>query len=160
MPIAGLSRGGTAPARKQRLISRCIGAECASRPPCDPFMAHRLKDQAFKGKAKSTQRPLHSVLFPWLRGSEESAQPGPIGHKSACSLGHWRFVTCFDVKTPGGRGISVILGVYIKALCRHLQRPVRAEGVPLHDAEGFPHNGVYVKGSRHGRRKAATGYRP
>ena len=77
--------------------------------------------------------------------SEESAQPDAIGHKSACPLGHWRFVTYFDLKTPGGRGISVILGVYIKALCRHPQRPVRAEGVPLHDAEGRAHNGVYVK---------------
>jgi len=52
---------------------------------------------------------------------------------------------------------------------RHLLRPaclryrfgrqVRAEGVPLHDAEGRAHNGVYVKDSRHGRREAAPGYR-
>ena len=33
-----------------------------------------------------------------------------------------------------------------------------AEGVPLHDAEGQAHNGVYVKDSRHGRREAAAGY--
>jgi hypothetical protein len=41
---------------------------------------------------------------------------------------------------------------------RHPLRPFRAEGVPPHDAEGFAHNGVYVKDSRHGRREAATGY--
>jgi len=54
--------------------------------------------------------------------------------------------------------ISIILGVYIKALCRHPQRPDRAEGVPLHDAEGLAHNGVYVKAFCHGRQNVAPGY--
>ncbi len=140
MPIEGLTRDGTAPARKQRLIGRCIGAKCASRPPCDPFMAHRLKDQASRARRSRAPRSAPSKAF-FSRGSgpARNRAAGAIGHKSACPSGHLRFATCFDLKTPGGRGISIILGVYIKALCRHPQRPaclryrfgrqVRAEGV-------------------------------
>ena len=123
-------------------------------------MAHRLKDQASRARRSRAPRSAPSKAFfsRGCRGSEESAQPDAIGHKNAYPLGYKRFVTCIDLRTPGGTGIKIILGVYIKALCRHPLRPFRAEGVPLHDAEGRAHNGVYEKDSRHGRREAATGY--
>ena len=84
------------------------------------------------GKAKSctTQRPFQSVLFPWLRKSEDSAKPDAIGHKSACPSGHWRFVTWFDVKTPGGQGDHHNTESLHKKINRHVKRRTSADRVP------------------------------